>query len=167
MGIAEYVRLPCLLPIASGASYLRCRCRSASSTLISLILCTTNTCCLHASCLLPAACFHNARRGYACVHSSVSVCPRACTIAGVRAQLKGHTDTVTGLRLSPDGNLLLSNAMDNQLRIWDTRAFVEGEVSGATSHDALHTIHNTLRHLASFTPLSWCAGVGKRAWNIA
>ena len=28
-------------------------------------------------------------------------------------QMNGHTDTVTGLRLSPDGSFLLSNAMDN------------------------------------------------------
>ena len=27
--------------------------------------------------------------------------------------MNGHTDTVTGLRLSPDGSFLLSNAMDN------------------------------------------------------
>ena len=43
-------------------------------------------------------------------------------------QMSGHSDTVTGLSLSPDGNLLLSNAMDNTLRVWDTRAFVEGQV---------------------------------------
>ena len=42
--------------------------------------------------------------------------------------MSGHSDTVTGLSLSPDGNLLLSNAMDNTLRVWDTRAFVEGQV---------------------------------------
>ena len=27
--------------------------------------------------------------------------------------MRGHTDTVTGFRLSPDGSFLLSNAMDN------------------------------------------------------
>ena len=41
--------------------------------------------------------------------------------------LPGHEDTVTGLALSPCGSYLLSNAMDNTLRMWDTRAFVEGE----------------------------------------
>ena len=39
--------------------------------------------------------------------------------------LSGHEDTVTGLALSPCGSYLLSNAMDNTLRMWDTRAFVE------------------------------------------
>lgn len=28
-------------------------------------------------------------------------------------KMSGHTDTVTGLRLSPDGSFILSNAMDN------------------------------------------------------
>lgn len=28
-------------------------------------------------------------------------------------KMSGHTDTVTGLRLSPDGSFVLSNAMDN------------------------------------------------------
>ena len=27
--------------------------------------------------------------------------------------MSGHTDTVTGLSLSPDGSFILSNAMDN------------------------------------------------------
>jgi len=38
--------------------------------------------------------------------------------------LRGHTDTVTGLRLSPDGSYLLSNGMDNSVRIWDIRPYV-------------------------------------------
>lgn len=42
-------------------------------------------------------------------------------------RLKGHTDTVTGVSLSPDGSYLLSNAMDNNLRIWDVRAFAPQE----------------------------------------
>ncbi|KAG2437583.1 hypothetical protein HYH02_011223 [Chlamydomonas schloesseri] len=37
--------------------------------------------------------------------------------------LKGHSDSVTGLRVSPDGSHLLSNAMDNTLREWDVRPY--------------------------------------------
>ena len=37
--------------------------------------------------------------------------------------LVGHTDTVTSLSLSPDGCYLLSNSMDNTLRIFDVRPF--------------------------------------------
>eukprot|EP00271_Cylindrocystis_brebissonii_P017109 TRINITY_DN430_c1_g1_i1.p1 TRINITY_DN430_c1_g1~~TRINITY_DN430_c1_g1_i1.p1 ORF type:complete len:364 (-),score=43.11 TRINITY_DN430_c1_g1_i1:384-1475(-) len=38
-------------------------------------------------------------------------------------ELPGHTDTLTGLAVSPDGSYLLSNAMDCTLRIWDMRPY--------------------------------------------
>jgi Prp8 binding protein len=44
-------------------------------------------------------------------------------------ELLGHTDTVSGLRVSPDGTRLLSNAFDNTLRMWDIRPFVSGQLS--------------------------------------
>ena len=37
--------------------------------------------------------------------------------------LKGHTDSITGLALDPDGTHLLSNAADNSLRVWDLRPY--------------------------------------------
>ena len=37
--------------------------------------------------------------------------------------LEGHTDTITGLSISPDGNFVLSNSMDSSLRKWDVRPF--------------------------------------------
>lgn len=40
--------------------------------------------------------------------------------------LPGHTDSITGLALSPDGAHLLSNAMDSALLAWDVRPFVGG-----------------------------------------
>lgn len=42
-------------------------------------------------------------------------------------ELKGHTNTVTGLALSPDGSTVLSNAMDNTLRCWDVRPFAPAD----------------------------------------
>lgn len=30
--------------------------------------------------------------------------------------LRGHSDTITGMRVSPDGSHLLTNSMDNTLR---------------------------------------------------
>ncbi|CAG9466312.1 unnamed protein product [Pedinophyceae sp. YPF-701] len=38
-------------------------------------------------------------------------------------ELSGHLDSVTGMALSPDGNHLLTNAMDNTLRMWDMRPY--------------------------------------------
>eukprot|EP01103_Thecamoeba_quadrilineata_P012883 TRINITY_DN3436_c0_g1_i1.p1 TRINITY_DN3436_c0_g1~~TRINITY_DN3436_c0_g1_i1.p1 ORF type:complete len:352 (+),score=65.86 TRINITY_DN3436_c0_g1_i1:56-1111(+) len=34
-----------------------------------------------------------------------------------------HLDTITGLSVSPDGGYLLSNSMDNTLRLWDIRPY--------------------------------------------
>lgn len=42
----------------------------------------------------------------------------------VENMLIGHTDTITGLTLSNDGNFLLSNSMDHTIRCWDVRPFV-------------------------------------------
>ncbi|KAF9582614.1 hypothetical protein BGW38_010968 [Lunasporangiospora selenospora] len=41
----------------------------------------------------------------------------------VSYSLTGHMDTISGLRLSPDGTQLLSNAMDNTVKIWDVKPF--------------------------------------------
>jgi Prp8 binding protein len=35
----------------------------------------------------------------------------------------GHSDTITALKVSPDGSSLLSNSMDNSLKIWDIKPF--------------------------------------------
>eukprot|EP00808_Paulinella_micropora_P008835 g29089.t1 len=37
---------------------------------------------------------------------------------------EGHSDAVTGIRLSPDGSYLLSTSRDNTMRSWDVRPFV-------------------------------------------
>ena len=36
----------------------------------------------------------------------------------VLTEMSGHTDTVTGMKLSPDGAHVLTNAMDNTVRMW-------------------------------------------------
>jgi Prp8 binding protein len=51
---------------------------------------------------------------------------RAGATAPPLMTLRGHTDTVTGLSLSPDGLFMLSNAMDSTLRVWDLRPYVSG-----------------------------------------
>ena len=37
--------------------------------------------------------------------------------------LEGHSDSITGIHVSPDGNFLLSNSMDQTLRIWDLKPY--------------------------------------------
>jgi len=44
----------------------------------------------------------------------------------VENTLIGHTDTITGIAISNDGNYLLSNSMDHSIRCWDVRPFVQG-----------------------------------------
>jgi len=44
----------------------------------------------------------------------------------VSLKLPGHSNTITGLSLSPDGHHLLTNSMDNTLRVWDMRPFAPG-----------------------------------------
>jgi Prp8 binding protein len=60
----------------------------------------------------------------------------------------GHTDTVTGLAISPDGKTMATNAMDNTVRVWDVRPFV---INNDDSLRCLHTLqgatHNFERNL--------------------
>lgn len=44
--------------------------------------------------------------------------------------LKGHEDTITGLAVSRDNTMLLSNSMDCSLRAWNIQPFVSGVSSG-------------------------------------
>lgn len=37
--------------------------------------------------------------------------------------MKGHTDTITSLQVSPDAQSLLSNSHDSTVRTWDIRPF--------------------------------------------
>lgn len=40
--------------------------------------------------------------------------------------LEGHKNSVTSVDLSPDGESLLTNSMDNTLRVWDVRSLTSG-----------------------------------------
>ena len=44
----------------------------------------------------------------------------------IEFSLLGHLDTVTGISVSPDGSHLVSNSMDNSVKIWDVRPFIQG-----------------------------------------
>eukprot|EP00884_Botryococcus_braunii_P019166 jgi/Botrbrau1/5933/Bobra.0366s0107.1 len=58
--------------------------------------------------------------------------------------LAGHSDSVTGLRLSPDGNSLLSNSMDNTIRIWDVKPFGAPNRCLRVLSGHLHTLEKNL-----------------------
>jgi Prp8 binding protein len=58
--------------------------------------------------------------------------------------LIGHTDTITGLALSNDGNYLLSNSMDHSIRCWDIRPFVQGNRCVKVFHGAVHNFEKNL-----------------------
>lgn len=63
-------------------------------------------------------------------------------------RLAGHADTITGLSLSPDGNHLLSNGMDNALLCWDVRPFVAGHRCVKTFRGAAHSFEKNLLRCA-------------------
>jgi Prp8 binding protein len=52
----------------------------------------------------------------------------------VHQTLVGHGDSVTGMALNENGSFLLTNSMDNTLRVWDVRPYVSG-------HRCLHVLH--------------------------
>ena len=67
----------------------------------------------------------------------------------------GHTDTVTGMSLSPDGTQLLTNCMDNVVRTWDVRPFVAGGDAnrlGATAYSGATHNYEKLLLRCSWAP---------------
>jgi Prp8 binding protein len=63
---------------------------------------------------------------------------------GVSMVLQGHQDIVSGMRLSPDGNFLLSNAMDNTLRCWDVKPYASGDRCTKIFLGAQHSYEKSL-----------------------
>jgi Prp8 binding protein len=55
--------------------------------------------------------------------------------------MEGHTDIITGLSVSSDGNRLLSNSMDCSLRIWNVRPFVSESMQQRCEH-VLSGVHH-------------------------
>ena len=73
--------------------------------------------------------------------------------------MKGHTETITGICLSPDGTSLLSNSMDNTVRVWDVKPFVSNEaVKGREKIVLYGATHN---YESNLLKCSWSAN-GKR-----
>uniref|UniRef100_A0A6U6E5C0 Uncharacterized protein n=1 Tax=Odontella aurita TaxID=265563 RepID=A0A6U6E5C0_9STRA len=62
--------------------------------------------------------------------------------------MKGHTDTITCLSLSPKGTHLLSNSSDGTLRTWDIRPFAEGKRHRKTFEGGTHNAERGLLNCA-------------------
>ncbi|PRP89616.1 hypothetical protein PROFUN_00880 [Planoprotostelium fungivorum] len=67
---------------------------------------------------------------------------------GIENRFEGHTDTVTGIRLSPDGNYLLTNAMDDTVRIFDVKPYVKGNRCVKVFQGAQHNFEKNLLRCA-------------------
>lgn len=62
--------------------------------------------------------------------------------------LQGHRDTVTGLAFSQDGSYLLSNSMDETMKCWDVRPFVQGQRCLKTYENVPHSYEKGLLRCA-------------------
>jgi Prp8 binding protein len=85
-------------------------------------------------------------------------------------EMSGHADTVTGLKLSPDGTHVLSNGMDNTVRMWDVRPYAKQRLA-KTFVGAQHGFEKNLIK-CSWTPdgKHVAAGSADRnvyIWNVA
>jgi len=69
-------------------------------------------------------------------------------LKSVLTRLEGHTDSITGLSLSHDGSYLLSNAMDNNIFLWDIRPFVQGSRLLKQFQGIQHNFEKTLLRCA-------------------
>ena len=70
----------------------------------------------------------------------------------------GHTDTVTGLQLSPDGNLLLSNAMVAMRARTKTHRYMNAMVAMRATHAQTHACRSTSMRAHTRTQTHECHG---------
>ena len=77
--------------------------------------------------------------------------------------LKGHTDTVTSLEISPDSQALLSNSHDSSVRTWDIRPFAPVDRSMKIYNGAPAGLEkNLIRASWDGKGEKICAGAGDR-----
>jgi len=79
----------------------------------------------------------------------------------VQLTLTGHQEAITGMRLSPDGDSLLSNAMDNTMRCWDIKPYASGDRCQKVFLGAQHNYEKGL------LKCSWSATTGQVAAGSA
>lgn len=67
---------------------------------------------------------------------------------GVLYEMKGHTDSPTGLSLSQDGSYVASNSMDSTVRVWDIRPFAAKERCVKVLQGHTHNFEKNLLRVA-------------------
>uniref|UniRef100_A0AC34F414 U5 small nuclear ribonucleoprotein 40 kDa protein n=1 Tax=Panagrolaimus sp. ES5 TaxID=591445 RepID=A0AC34F414_9BILA len=84
--------------------------------------------------------------------------------------LVGHTDTITGLCLSPKGEFLLSNSMDNTVRTFDVRPFATEDRLRGVFGGHQHNFEKNLLKCAWSADSNWVtAGSSDRysyVWDV-
>jgi Prp8 binding protein len=63
--------------------------------------------------------------------------------------LCGHQDSITGLEVSRDGRYLLSNSMDNTVRMWDIRPFIMNKMQQSQLPPTINSSNNNSISLSS------------------
>ncbi|KAF8819855.1 U5 snRNP-specific protein [Cardiosporidium cionae] len=58
--------------------------------------------------------------------------------------LQGHTDSITGLDVSKDGRYLLSNSMDQTIRLWNIQPYLDGKRCMGIMNGATHNFEKNL-----------------------
>lgn len=91
--------------------------------------------------------------------------------ATVQYELREHTNTITSLALSPDGVMLLSNAMDAKLHCWDVRPLAAQNRLTKTFSGHQHDFHKNLLR-AAWSPDGQRVSAGSsdqvvRIWDYA
>lgn len=85
--------------------------------------------------------------------------------------LIGHQDTITSLAVSPDGSTLLSNSMDNTVKLWNIQPFAPTNRLISSLEGAPHSFEKNL-HRASWSADGQRIGAGSGdrtvvIWDVA
>ncbi|OAF67971.1 U5 small nuclear ribonucleoprotein [Intoshia linei] len=62
--------------------------------------------------------------------------------------LKGHTDTVCGMELSPSGDKLVTSSFDNTVRIWNIQAYFKGNRNTSILYGVNNNFEHNLYHVS-------------------
>jgi Prp8 binding protein len=79
--------------------------------------------------------------------------------------LNGHSETISSLKVDPEGSFLLSASMDNSLRIWDVRAYAPEQRCTKVIRGITNGIDRSLLR-ANWSPDGAFVGCGSSDRNV-